>query len=132
MVLLTLNISPRSITNVSDYAKLIRKVLDLDISFNIIHLSTSSKSVSMIIEVPKDKVKALITTLRDYDIIIERKNPISIDEENCIHCGQCISLCSTGALYFDKEYKVCYDHEKCIGCLICVDSCPRSAIKENI
>jgi NAD-dependent dihydropyrimidine dehydrogenase PreA subunit len=132
MVLLTLNVSPRSMVNIDDYAKLIRRVLELDISFNIIHFSTSSKSVSLIIEVPKEKVQPLKKALKDYNIIIERKEPINIDEELCIHCGQCIALCSTGALYFNEDLKVSYDPEKCIGCLLCVDSCPRSAIIENI
>lgn len=132
MVLLTLNVSPRSMVNIDDYAKLIRRVLKLDISFNIIHFSTSSKSVSLIIEVPKEKVKPLKKALKEYNIIIERKEPINIDAELCIHCGQCIALCSTGALHFNEDFKVDYDPEKCIGCLLCVDSCPRSAIIENI
>ncbi|MHA1231154.1 MAG: ATP-binding protein [Candidatus Helarchaeota archaeon] len=131
MVLITLNVSPSAMGNIEDYAKLIRRVLDLDISFNIIQFSTSPKSVNLIIEVPKDKVKPLITALKEYNIIIEKKEPININDQ-CIHCGQCISLCSTGALYYDEEYKVCYDPEKCIGCLLCVDSCPREAIQENI
>ncbi|MHA1250622.1 MAG: ATP-binding protein [Candidatus Helarchaeota archaeon] len=119
MVLITLNVSPSAMGNIEDYAKLIRRVLDLDISFNIIQFSTSPKS------------KPLITALKEYNIIIEKKEPININDQ-CIHCGQCISLCSTGALYYDEEYKVCYDPEKCIGCLLCVDSCPREAIQENI
>ena len=132
MVLLTLNVAPKDMTNIEDYANLIRKVLEFDISFNIIHFSTSSKSISLIIDVPKDKVKPITKRLKEFNIFIERKEPISIDEDLCIHCGQCISLCSTGALYFNADYMTCYDPEKCIGCLLCVDSCPRSAIKENI
>ncbi|MHA1270315.1 MAG: DUF362 domain-containing protein [Candidatus Helarchaeota archaeon] len=131
MVLLTLNVSPSSMGTIEDYARLIRKVLALDISFNIIHFSTSSKSINLIIEVPKEKISPLKNALKEYNIIIERKEPINITED-CIHCGQCISLCSTGALYFGTDYEVYYDPEKCIGCLLCVDSCPRSAIKENI
>ncbi|MBD3227947.1 MAG: 4Fe-4S dicluster domain-containing protein [Candidatus Lokiarchaeota archaeon] len=132
MVLLTLNVSPRDMIDIEDYGTLIKKVLELDISFNIIHFSTSSKSVSLIIEVPKEKVKPLKESLKGYNILIERKEPISIDEELCINCGQCIALCSTSALHFDDNDKVCYDSEKCIGCLLCVDSCPRGAILENI
>ena len=116
---------------IEDYAKLIKSVTDLNIPFNIIHFSTSSKAVNLIVDIPKEKVKLFKDALKDYSIIIEQKEPISIND-NCIHCGQCISLCPTGALHFDDEFKVCFNSEKCIGCLLCADSCPRSAIIENI
>jgi len=132
MVLLTLSILPSTMIDIDDYAKLIKKVLALDISFNIIQFSTTSKSVSLIIDVPKNKVNPLIKELKEYNIFIERKKPISIEEDLCLHCGQCISLCATGALFFNEELKVVYNHEKCVGCLLCVDACVRSAIKEHI
>ena len=55
---------------------------------------------------------------------------IHIDDEKCIDCGACISLCPTDALSLDKEERLMFYYEKCIGCLLCLDSCPRFAIEE--
>jgi len=52
------------------------------------------------------------------------------DEEKCIDCGACISICPTGVLSLDKvTYKLKLDYEKCIVCGNCVEACPLQAIK---
>jgi len=52
------------------------------------------------------------------------------DEEKCIDCGACVSICSTGVLSLDKvTFKLKFDYEKCIVCGNCVEACPLQAIK---
>jgi len=66
---------------------------------------------------------------RDLKTVTENQRFI-IDEDKCINCGACVSLCPTNALYLDKTDKLAFSCEKCIGCLLCLDSCPRLAIEE--
>lgn len=49
------------------------------------------------------------------------------DEEKCIHCGKCATICNFDA-FEKKGKKVIFHKEKCWGCTICSDKCPRGAI----
>ncbi len=61
-----------------------------------------------------------------------------IDQEKCIKCGRCISLCRFEAIQVikkdDKVKKILIDPISCEGCGVCFWNCPVNAIKmeENI
>ena len=52
------------------------------------------------------------------------------NDERCTHCGACIAVCPTGALYVDrKTMEVKFDIDKCIACELCVPACPPRAME---
>lgn len=54
---------------------------------------------------------------------------ISRDEEACIHCGACTSVCTTNALHIIRpEMYVEFDREKCTACELCISTCPVKAM----
>ncbi|MGD9580034.1 MAG: NIL domain-containing protein [Vampirovibrionia bacterium] len=58
---------------------------------------------------------------------------IKRDDEKCIHCTACTSLCPSKALYVEKEtMQVKFDHEKCIACEVCISACSYKAITLDI
>ncbi|MFX0037440.1 MAG: 4Fe-4S binding protein [Candidatus Hermodarchaeota archaeon] len=118
------------IRDISDYSKFIKEVLKYDISLNILKFSTSTDGLNLLIDIPEDKIKVITESLKKNNIIINKKGRVIIDDEKCIDCGACISLCPTDALHFDEVERLEFCYEKCIGCLLCLDSCPRFAIEE--
>jgi NAD-dependent dihydropyrimidine dehydrogenase PreA subunit len=53
---------------------------------------------------------------------------ITLDQEKCINCKTCISICPMG-VYEDKEDRVEVANEsECIACMGCVGACPVEAI----
>lgn len=44
--------------------------------------------------------------------------------EFCIQCGECIKVCPTNALSYDKLGIVRVKKDLCVGCMSCVGFCP--------
>ncbi len=127
MSILDLIFDKKAVLTIEDYGKFIGSVLDLDINFTVVHYSLTEHGVRLRVSIPDEKFKEFISILRKNNIKYDRST-IRINEDACVHCGQCISLCSTGALYYDEEGKRKFDEGKCVGCKLCVDGCPRDAI----
>ena len=119
------------VKEVSDYSRIINEVLKHDISFNILKFSLGSSGVTLLLDVPEDKIKEIAESLKENDIIVNKKGRIKVNFDLCIDCGGCISLCPTDALHFNEELRLEYTEEKCISCLLCIDSCPRFALEES-
>lgn len=55
------------------------------------------------------------------------------DADRCTHCGQCTSLCPSGALFLNRpSMEVVFDEEKCVVCGLCLKACPVKAIELNL
>ena len=52
---------------------------------------------------------------------------VRIDDKKCDYCLDCTSVCSTGALTYDKCFE--HDSDKCANCEVCMDICEQEAIK---
>jgi len=118
------------IKDINDYSKIINEILKYDITFNILKFSTGSSGVNLLLDIPIDKVENITDALKKNNVIVNKKGRVFVDDDKCIDCGACISLCPTDALHFNSDDRLEFSYEKCIGCLLCIDSCPRQAIEE--
>lgn len=50
------------------------------------------------------------------------------NEERCIHCGHCLSICPAGVFRRDDDWYIAVAYEKCVACDICQDACPLDAV----
>ena len=55
------------------------------------------------------------------------KPRVEVDEEKCLACGACISVCPQDAISMHAG-KALVDRDKCISCAICIKACPVGAI----
>jgi ferredoxin len=118
------------IKDIEDYAKVVNEILRFNITFNILKFSTNYSGINLLLDVPEDKIKIITDSLQKNNVIVNKKGRVIVDDDLCIDCGSCISLCPTDALHFDEFERLEYSYDKCIGCLLCIDSCPRIAINE--
>lgn len=50
---------------------------------------------------------------------------LQFDQDSCVACGVCTSVCFSGALTMDTEsWELLYDPELCVVCGRCVKACP--------
>ena len=131
MTIININIPVGIINSIQDYSKILQDVMKMNISFDILKFSTTPKGIALIVDVPSNKLESIKDVFKNEGISIESKSTVFIDEELCINCGVCTSICPTGALNLADNDELEFVKEKCIGCLICLDSCPRIAIKER-
>ena len=108
-------------------------VKDYNLMFNILQAKITPKEEGiMVLELSgkKEDYAAGIKYLTNLGIKIQPlSKDVSRDDAKCTHCGACVTICPTGALYMDREtMKVIFDDEKCIACELCVRACPPRAM----
>lgn len=121
-----LNFSPSKVNRsiISDLVK------NFDVSFNILRADITPKGGKMLIEISGKQYKQAIVFLEKEGIqLTPIKKVVRKDEEKCIDCGACISLCPVKAISPEEDWTVEVDDQLCIGCGFCTFSCPTRAIK---
>ena len=53
---------------------------------------------------------------------------LSVDEEECTGCGDCVDRCQVFAITLEDD-KLVLNVERCIGCGLCVSDCPTGALR---
>jgi L-aspartate semialdehyde sulfurtransferase ferredoxin len=119
--------------NTIDKPIVYRLVKDFDLVYNILRASVSPRAESMMvmeIEGDEDNFAKGMEYLKSCNIEVEPiEQDISRNEDRCVHCGLCTSVCATQALDIDREsMKVQFDYERCVGCELCVKVCPVKAM----
>ncbi|OPL12913.1 MAG: ferredoxin [delta proteobacterium ML8_D] len=112
-------------------------VKEFDLEFNILRAEiTPDVEGKMLIELRGDdeQINRAIEYLENNKVSVqEAGKDIIIDRDSCVDCGECTSVCITGALSLDKkDKKLVFDRDECILCELCIDSCPVRAIKVNM
>jgi len=101
-----------------------------DITFNIHRADITPKGGKMLVEISGNQSKEGVEFLEREGISVSPiKRVVKKDEEKCIDCGACVSLCPVKAITCTDDWTIEVDDQICIGCDFCTSSCPTRAIK---
>lgn len=109
-------------------------VKEYNLVFNILQARiTPNEEGLMVLELSgedKDYARG-IKFLQEQGVKVQTlSHDVKRDEKRCTHCGACIAVCPTPALYVDrKTMEVIFDIEQCIACELCVPACPPHAME---
>jgi L-aspartate semialdehyde sulfurtransferase ferredoxin len=121
-----LKFSPKMVNQ----AVITHMIKKFDVSFNILRADINPKGGQMLIEISGPDAKEGIEYIKKEGIDVSPvKRVVKKDEELCIDCGACISLCPVKAIEIEKDWTVDVKDKECIGCKLCTFSCPTKAIK---
>ncbi|WP_048190103.1 4Fe-4S binding protein [Methanobacterium sp. SMA-27] len=121
-----LKFSPKMVNQ----AVITHMIKKFDVSFNILRADINPKGGKMLIEISGPDAKEGIEYIKKAGIDVSPvKRVVKKDEELCIDCGACISLCPVKAIEIEKDWTVDVKDKECIGCKLCTFSCPTKAIK---
>ncbi|HOE16557.1 MAG TPA: NIL domain-containing protein [Syntrophorhabdaceae bacterium] len=109
-------------------------VKNYNLVVNILRANISPKAESMMvveIEGRESDFERGMDYLRGLNIGTEPiEQDINRDEQKCVHCGICTSVCAPEALYIPDRntMRVEFDYQRCVACELCVKVCPVKAM----
>ncbi len=104
-------------------------ILETGAKINIDRAYVDAVRADLIIDVPSDKLEQVTEHFKQKGVEVRRlMKLIAWDEERCIHCGACISVCPVGVFTFDQAWTIHLEEEKCIQCDVCKKACPLNAL----
>ena len=105
-------------------------ILETGTLLNIDRADVKPKGGEVVIDVPQDECELVVAAFKKRGATITcLKQPIIKDDDECINCGACISVCPTGVISFRDDWSVQMDVDKCVQCGACVTMCPQAALK---
>ncbi len=107
-------------------------IRETDVEINILHADITSEAggeIFIVLESTEEKVEEAVEMFRERGVHVEEvEHAITLDEDSCVDCGACVSVCPTEALSLGEDYSLVLDEEKCIHCGACVPACPVNAL----
>ena len=110
-----------------------RLARDFDIIFNVLEAKILPKLEGrLILELhgTEESIQKSIDYLIGEGVQVQTlADKIVRDDERCVHCGACTSVCRVHALSINRTtMEVDFDHEVCVACGLCKIACPVNAM----
>jgi L-aspartate semialdehyde sulfurtransferase ferredoxin len=117
-----------------DQAVTYKLIKDFDLMINILRARITPKEQGrLVVEITgkKPALDAGINYLREVGVEIQPlAQDVNWDENRCVHCTACVSICPTKALDLDRtKMEVSFKKDKCIACELCLPVCPYQAME---
>jgi ferredoxin len=73
----------------------------------------------------------LVQSFGRTDLMVHSDYIVSTDDDQCVHCGECIGRCPFGARNMVED-RLKVDLASCVGCGLCVTACPSGAVSMEL
>ncbi|NLA38090.1 MAG: 4Fe-4S binding protein [Methanomicrobiales archaeon] len=106
-----------------------RVVKETGVLVNVEKANIDSMAGEVLIDIPDSDADLVQRCLEGMGVAVRvMENAIALDEEECVDCGSCISICPQEVFSFDEEWRLRMDAARCVLCGKCVSACPHSAL----
>lgn len=111
-------------------------IKEYDVKINILNADiTHGKEGKLLIEMSglADRVEEAMTYLGSREVSVSPVvKTILFNENDCIHCGACASVCFPGALTMkESNRKLKFSPDRCVACELCIKACPLQLFELN-
>jgi len=109
-----------------------RVVKETGVLINVEKANIDSMAGEMLIDVPDKDADLVRRRLEEAGVTVRvMENAIVRDEEECVDCGACISVCPQEVFSFDEEWRIRVNSERCVLCGKCIQACPHRALSQQ-
>lgn len=108
---------------------LAESIIETGVLLNISQANFESSYGEVVADVSADDFEKISAALRSRGADVQSLDtPINWDEDECVECSACISVCPTLVFSLDEDYSLLVDQSKCIQCGTCISMCPHNAL----
>lgn len=123
--------------DIADQPLVCNLVREYDLTFNILKAQISPrKEGNLTLELlgTAEHIREGVAYLKRCGVkVTGLAQEVRREEPLCMHCGMCVSLCASRALYVDAHSReVCLDKERCTACGQCARVCPVRAMTMRV
>ncbi|MDK2973976.1 MAG: L-aspartate semialdehyde sulfurtransferase ferredoxin [Methanofollis sp.] len=106
-----------------------RAVMDTGVLINVERARIEPTEGDVLIDVPDESARTVCMKMRELGATVSvLRDAIIRDEDECVDCGACISVCPQEAFSFDSDWKLSLDQPRCVLCGRCIQACPHGAL----
>lgn len=104
-------------------------ILETGVLLNVSQAHFDRSHGEVVADVAESQYDKIYTALTSRGARVTRlDSPIEWNQEECVECSACISVCPTRVFSLDEDYSLKVDKAKCIQCGTCVEMCPHRAL----
>jgi len=104
-------------------------VRDTGVLINVERAVIDSSEGEALIDVPDDQCQLVRNSMISLGAQVRMlEHGIQFNEQECVDCGACISICPNEVFSFSPEWKLTLAEERCVLCGKCIDACPHQAL----
>lgn len=104
-------------------------ILRTKVLVNIVRAHVEATSGEVVVDVPDEAVDLVFKTFSELGADVSKlEKPILRIDEECVHCGACVSVCPLKVFGFASDWTVSFDPSHCIQCGACIPACPHRAL----
>lgn len=108
-------------------------IIETGIPLNIAQAHFDSATGEIIADIKDTEYRMIKNALVSRGAeVLRLDTPINWDEDECVECGACISVCPTKVFSMDQEWSLKVDTTKCIQCGTCIEMCPHDALSLDV
>lgn len=106
-----------------------RIVKETGVLINVERARIDSMSGEVLVDVPDEDAELISMRMEEAGVTVKiLETSVQRDENECVDCGACISVCPQDVLSFNEEWRLQLKAELCVLCGKCVQACPHDAL----
>jgi ferredoxin len=107
-------------------------VKETGVLINVERAQIDSSEGEALIDVPDESCELVRRRLEELGASVRiLEDQIELNEQECVDCGACISICPQEVFSFGDDWKLRVDAKRCVLCGRCIEICPHHALSRK-